>query len=243
VDHNGMADVVLVQEQGSWPNYQNYLYVYREDSIPAERFVTVQYPRGNQTLILGAVTTLRWSAAQIGAAPAFIDLDLSLSGPEGPWVPLATGIPDSGHWQWTVAGYVSARAHLRVTLLQDGESVSAVSRAFRIISLDPAGTGAEGPTGAGSLVRGLRVLPSPVRTGREFRILFEGGPPASGGWLRLHDAAGRMVSEWRILPGATAFASRARSAAGTPFSAGRYWVTFRDRELRRQTRVPLAVLP
>lgn len=243
VDHNGLADVVLVQEEGSWPSWRNYLYVYRETSVPVERFVTVQHPRGNQTFVLGAVVTLRWSAAQLGDTPASVDLDLSASGPVGPWMPIATGIPDSGHRQWTVSGFVTDRAHLRVTLRQEGDNVAAVSRAFRMISSDPAAADPLSPSAAGAFVRQLRVVPNPVRAGADFRVLLAAALEGGGGWLRLHDATGRLISARKVPAGVAQFAARASATTGTELPAGRYWVAFEDRQRGQQRTGGLVVLP
>lgn len=198
IDHNGYPDVVLVQEEGSWPNYRNYLYVFRETSVPIERSVIPQFPRGNESFLIGSVRTIRWSAAQMGDEPAAIDLDLSLSGPAGPWAPIATGIPDGGHHQWIAAGAASDRAHIRTTLTQGGESVSAVSRAFRLVPTDPAGAPDTVRSNPVRSVPRLRIVPNPARDQVYFRIDMAGDPvgvsSAIGGWvLSLHDATGRLA--------------------------------------------------
>ncbi|MBN2172388.1 MAG: T9SS type A sorting domain-containing protein [Candidatus Krumholzibacteriota bacterium] len=190
VDHNGLPDFVLVQEEGSWPTYQNRLYVYHESSTPAARRVAWQHPRGNEAFHASAVQTLRWSAAHIGGEPASIALELSTAGPDGPWVPLAAGLPDAGHWQWTVSGEPTEIAHLRVTLTQAGESVAAVSRAFRIL---PGGATpvAETP-GAAGLTR-LQLLANPVRERARFTLETPSGR-VGGGRVAIYDVAGRRVA-------------------------------------------------
>ncbi len=200
IDHNGYPDVVLVQEEGSWPNYQNYLYAFRETSAATERFVAVRFPRGNETFFIGSVQTIRWSAAQVGHDPATIDLDLSVTGPGGPWTPIAAGMPDGGHHQWIVSGPPSDRAHIRVTLRQGAEGVSAVSPAFSMLPSDPAVVADDARAGlVGSLPR-LRVLPNPVRDRACFCIeARRDGLESAGGWeLTLHDPSGRLVRQFHF---------------------------------------------
>ena len=132
IDHNGRADVALVQEEGSWPSYQNVLYLLREDNVPTERSVRVHLPAGNETYLPGSAQTLRWSAAHVGLGTGTVTVELSLSGPAGPWTPLAEDIPDSGHLQWSVPAAATADARIRVSLVQGAGSASHVSEAFTI---------------------------------------------------------------------------------------------------------------
>ncbi|MBD3236382.1 MAG: hypothetical protein GF330_06750 [Candidatus Eisenbacteria bacterium] len=251
VDHNGYADILLVQEQGAWPSYRNYLHLFRESSQPAERFVAVQHPRGGQTLVLGSVVTLRWSAAHLGVEPAAIDLDLSLSGPAGPWMPLAAGLPDSGHWQWTVTGGVTERAHLRVTLHQGSHSAIDVSRAFCIRSLDPAAVGPGSTPNTPGRPR-LHVAPNPLRAGQPLQLGLRGvgvqgaegaGMSSWNAWLTLRDAQGRCIARHRFFSGAAVRPWTPEAAAGTRLRAGRYWLHLATGSGAVHYSVPLLILP
>jgi len=167
-DHNGRADLALVQEEGSWPNYQNKLYAFKEASSPFQRSVRLLFPRGNERFFAGSAQTLRWTAAQVGGEAAAIDLSLSVSGPDGPWTSLATGIADGGHRQWIVPGPASSNAHVRVTLHQGGESVSHVSAAFTILPAQATAT----PDGFPAAAPILRLLENPVHERARFELLF-----------------------------------------------------------------------
>lgn len=255
VDHNGYPDVVLVQEQGSFPTYQNHLYVYRESSAPAERRVVFQCPRGNETLLAGSVRTIRWSAAQIGAEPAAIRIELSVAGPDGPWAPVATALPDGGHWQWIVPATPSATAHLRITQTQAGESVAAVSRAFRILPSGAAGVDDAGqppadwtqaPAPCAWPALRLRLAPNPLVAGQPMSLELtipqgdnRGGsarvtalPGALAGAtsdaravLVIHDAAGREIRRLAVERAGAIWDGL--DARGRPVSPGAYWASLR----------------
>lgn len=200
IDHNGLPDLAFVQEEGSFPSYQNKLFVFREASIPSARAVTVDFPRGNEIFSIGSVQTIRWCSAHLGATAATITLELSTSGPGGPWQPVARNIPDSGHWQWITGGSPTDDALLRITLDQDGEQVSAQSRPFRLL---PGGSAA---------------VPDPLAVARESRLRLAAFPNPF--------LESTRFSLWPMLPGAGPTPVDP-SAAGAP--GGRPWrVTIQD---------------
>ena len=63
---------------------------------------TVTYPNGGETIISGATATLTWTAVDNVAVTA-VDLLLSYTGAAGPYVTLASGIPNSGSYAWPAA--------------------------------------------------------------------------------------------------------------------------------------------
>ncbi len=189
VDHNGYPDAALVQEEGSWPSYQNHLYVYREVTLPLTRTARLEFPRGNETFFMGSVQTIRWITAHVGDEAVDIRLDLSVSGPDGPWSAIAVELCDSGHYQWTVPGPLTESAHVRLTMTQEWEAVWATSPAFRIASTDPADAPEAFPRAAALQ---LHLTPNPVVGRASFTVALPGGP-ASTWTLSIHDAAGRTV--------------------------------------------------
>jgi hypothetical protein len=228
VDHNGFADFVFVQEEGSFPNYHNELYVFRESSVPSSRFALFQFPRGNEAFCAGSVQTVRWSSAQVGGAPASATLELSADGPHGPWTTLATALPDNGAYQWAVAAPPTSAATLRVVVTQGAESATAVSRTFRILSGSPT----DAPD-RGAFARGGRLVAWPNPSGASIRFLLAGG-----GAIRLYDVTGRKVRdlvarddvvEWdgadslgRLLPAGVYFATASRDGVGEALEAPRF---------------------
>jgi hypothetical protein len=184
------------------------------------------------------VKTIRWSAAQLGSTAATIALDLSTAGPAGPWTPIASAVPDGGHHQWVVPGPATETAHIRVTLTQGGESVSAVSRAFRILASPLAAVDETPVLPATRPALALRVIPNPIVAGDDACFQFVrhagaadcaeapegalGGLPAT---LTIHDASGREVAR-SILTG-SAMVWDGRDASGQRLAPGTYWARLR----------------
>ena len=67
-----------------------------------------------------------------------MDLELSTSGPSGPWVPLASGLPDNGRFQWTVNAPASDTCRIRVTTTSATATTNSISpNDFRILGDSP----------------------------------------------------------------------------------------------------------
>jgi subtilisin family serine protease len=122
--------------------------------------VTVIAPNGGETLTQCTSLDLTWNAADTQTGVTAVDLELSRSGPGGPFETIATGVANTGSYAWTVTGPPTADGYLRVTAY-DGNSNSASDlsdAAFSIV--DPvitANAGANGsisPAGATSIACG-----------------------------------------------------------------------------------------
>jgi hypothetical protein len=203
LDHNGYPDIALVQEEGSWPNTRNYLRVYQEATLPATRLAALQFPRGNESFYIGSVQTIRWSTAHVGDTPATIDLDYSPAGPGGPWSAIASGLSDSGHFQWTLPGPISLQACVKVTLHQGGEDAEAISRAFQVMSADPQALTPDACSTHWS-TPGLRVSPNPSSGTFALRISHQGFGQVERAdrgafWtLMIHEPTGRLVRRMHV---------------------------------------------
>ncbi len=229
IDHNGCPDVALVQEQGSWPSYRNYLHVFKESSAPTVRFVRTRFPRGHETFYLGSVQTIRWSAARIGTSPAAIALDVSYGGPSGPWHPIAASVLDNGHHQWTVAGPVTSSAYLRITLTQAGQSASDITGPFTLLSSNPAAVAdppspGMPPCAPRALASDLRLDAWPQPVMGHVCLRMAGAPiagVASEAWaIVIVDATGRFIRRLPLADGAAAWDGA--DAQGLPVPAGSY---------------------
>lgn len=71
-------------------------------------------PNGGEILDVGTNTTLRWTAKDSLGAVIAVDLDLSRSGPGGPFETIVHGVDNTGSRVWTVTGPITANAYLRV---------------------------------------------------------------------------------------------------------------------------------
>lgn len=127
-DHNGLPDIALVAEEGQWPSERNRMRFYKEASVPSGFSIALREPGPSRVLVGGSVRRITWCASVPDGGPGTVDLFLSVEGPQGPWLTLATGIPNGGSFQWTVpAGITSPRCWLRAVLHAGGRDVETVS--------------------------------------------------------------------------------------------------------------------
>jgi len=75
--------------------------------------VTVTYPNGGEILLTTTVANLQWNATD-NVGVTSVDLLLSRSGSGGPYAALATGIANTGSWNWTVTLPASNDCWLKV---------------------------------------------------------------------------------------------------------------------------------
>jgi hypothetical protein len=83
-----------------------------EDVLPPE--VILLGPSDGDDLTIGTTVPVRWNASDNGAVVT-VDVELSRSGPLGPFEELLSGLPDTGSWNWTVSGPATNDAWIRVT--------------------------------------------------------------------------------------------------------------------------------
>jgi subtilisin family serine protease len=76
---------------------------------------TVTSPNGGEVVIVGSNINLTWNASDAYAGVTAVDLELSRTGVGGPYLPIATGVANTGSYNWNVSGPVTNNAILRVT--------------------------------------------------------------------------------------------------------------------------------
>jgi hypothetical protein len=238
VDHNGRPDFASVTEEGGTYTSYNHLRVFRESSpAPVDLSVRFVSPRGGERMIGGSVRFLDWMSAVPAGRTATIGLDLSTSGPSGPWTPIANGLADGGRLQWRVPVFGAAvEAYFRVRATAGELLAEAVTpRAITILPPAAASVGAGGP----DPVRGaLRLAPNPsagaVRLCRGSDGSRRDGEPRESEdvesrvtpWdgaeraLRIFDGVGRLV---RALPAGSA-AWDGRDDGGRALAPGVYFL-------------------
>ena len=113
VDHNGMPDIVLVEEEGDWISYQNFLRCYKENSTPSFLTIKPVYPRGGEIFRPGSVLFIKWINAVPGNQDSFVQLEYSTTGPDGPWILIAYELPSNGVYQWQVPQENSSNCFIR----------------------------------------------------------------------------------------------------------------------------------
>jgi len=146
IDHNGYPDMVVVANEGTWPSLRNEIHLFRETSVAVVPGITPLRPRSGETIRAGGVVFVDWMAAVPSPATGTVAIELSTTGPGGPWLPMASGLPNSGRTQWRVPPDTPAtrEAVLRYTLTTDVGVASATTPAPFVITGGPS-AGGPGP--------------------------------------------------------------------------------------------------
>lgn len=133
-DHNGFPDIVIVADSGSWWNYRNKFKFFKEASIPSQIEIKPVYPRGGERIYAGSVRFVDWISA-VPSGQGNVKLEISLTGPSGPWYPIADNLPDNGRYQWLIPmNYSSNNCYIKYTLkVQNDSAVAITPSAFSII--------------------------------------------------------------------------------------------------------------
>jgi len=165
VDHNGLPDVVLVADEGTWPSDRNHLRCFKEASTPDSLRMVPAFPRGGERFYAGSVQFVDWCCAVPAGETAAVRLELSATGLGGPWSLIADSLRNTGRFQWTVPDEPSTDCYIRC---------SASSR-----------------HGASTRDLAARVSPNPARN--EARLAYT-LPAACYVSVVLCDAAGRNIA-------------------------------------------------
>lgn len=187
VDHNGYPDVALVDEEGSWPSYQNHLRCYRETSVAQSLAIAPVFPRGGERFAQGSVHFIDWVSGVPGGSESWVSLEYSTTGSMGPWVAIAENLPNSGRYQWVVPPTASMECFVRYTVETTGGSAHTITaRAFAIL---PAPTGIDEGAGAASESL-LSCAPNPFAGS----VSIHFATPESGRVVvSVYDVSGRLV--------------------------------------------------
>jgi hypothetical protein len=157
---------------------------FRDAAAPS---VLVLSPNAPDTLVVGEIETLRWTATD-NVGVTGVDLLLSRSGVGGPYDPIATSVPNTGSYDWTVTAPATLTAFLKVVARDaagnSGEDASDV--AFEI-SAGTSGVDEVMPT-----VFALAMKSSnPLRHGGLFSFAV---PRTATVRVAIHDVQGREVA-------------------------------------------------
>jgi len=117
-DHNGYPDIALVSEEGRWPNERNHLRFFKETSIPDSLTVHPALPSGGEVFIGGSVGFIDWTSAVPSGETTSVRLELSLTGPDGPWYLIDEDLPNNGRHQiiWLLEAN-SSNCRIRYTVV------------------------------------------------------------------------------------------------------------------------------
>jgi subtilisin family serine protease len=119
---------------------------------------TLTSPNGGESYEIGTTVNVTWTASDLVGVTQ-VDLELSSSGPGGPFTPIAAGIANSGSYMWNTTGQLySSEAVIRVKARDaQGNEGSDVSNGTFLLHY-PAGV--SGPTPRAFALG--RVMPTPT---------------------------------------------------------------------------------
>ncbi len=149
--------------------------------------VALNAPDGGESWPLGATRYVTWSASDASGVDSVTILLSTDSGVTYPDV-IASGVPNSGSYSWTVSGPMVATCRVRV-IAHDHASNMAVDESNADFTIT--GPLAVGEADAGS-VSLSPMQPNPTRTPATFAFTL---PRASDVTLRVFDLQGRLVRE------------------------------------------------
>ena len=185
----------------------------------AAPLVHVTSPAGNEVWTQGTAHTITWTATD-NVAVSRVDVDYSLAGPVGPWLPVGHDVVNSGSLPWTLPLQRSDSALVRVTAWDPTGNVGSDASDSLFHVYDPsAGVADAGPT----RLFLARPLPDPSSGSASLRF----GLPAAGRVrLEILDLAGRRVwrSEGETQAGAQAWRWDGSTEQGGRAGAGLYFV-------------------
>ncbi len=152
--HNGRPDIVVViKENCGLFNFRgrNRPRFFENGAAATEPGIHPVFPKGGETMIAGQVRVLRWHAAlpKVDRTPTMptMTIELSTSGPGGPWTTIVDGIPASGRHQWTLPASLPSTEHafLRYTLHTETPTSAITPNPFRIVgTANPADLNGDG---------------------------------------------------------------------------------------------------
>jgi hypothetical protein len=175
-DHNGYPDFIVVPEES-----RNQPRAFAETHVPTTPCVFPKYPRGGETWRAGSVRFIDWHAAvPAGAGQPTMAIELSRTGPSGPFYPVASDLPDNGRYQWRIPTTVatSSNCHLRLTLDTTPAFEAVTPAPFTIVNtvpLVPGDLNCDGSADFGDINPFVLILADPAA----WQAAYPGCPPGN----------------------------------------------------------------
>ena len=129
-DHNGYPDIALVDEEGTWINYQNHLRFFKENSPADSLTIFPVYPSPNRKVNVTSVQTIRWVSEVPAGDSSWVKLELSTHDTLGPWNLIADGLKNNGHFQWIIPESMASSdtCRIRYTVYTSSYSATKMTR-------------------------------------------------------------------------------------------------------------------
>jgi len=189
--------------------------------------VAVTFPNGNETLPLDALVTLMWAPADDPDDNDHIDsvdLYLSRTGPNGSYEMVATGIPNTGAYDWPVTGPETDNAYVKVVAHNPPgpSALTAADLSDRPFSIHPGAVAVQKPQPVEFAL--TQVAPNPALGALRFGFAL---PRSSSVHLAVIDIHGRRVASVArgdFGPGVHHFTWDARASSGERVASGVYFL-------------------
>lgn len=128
-DHNGYPDIALVDEEGTWINYQNHLRFFKENSPADSLSISPVYPSPNREVNVTSVQTIKWISEVPAGDSSWVKLELSINDTLGPWNLIADGLKNNGQYQWNVPESMASynKCRFRYTVYTEADSATSIT--------------------------------------------------------------------------------------------------------------------
>jgi len=233
-DHNGYPDIALVANEGSGVNHLRF---FKETSVPNSLFVFPIYPRGGETFYKGSVHFINWTCGVPPGSTATVKLELSTSGPAGPWSLIVSGWSDNGQYQWripaTCAG--SDNCRIRYTATTATDTAGAITPgSFTILPL----VAVSEDNHVSKETPGLRISPTPTRDKTWISIKTAKNDDTK---IRIFNNTGKLVRDLFKIKGGGEFKIYwdGKDNDGKEVPSGVYFVSLQVRETKLQKKTVL----
>ena len=127
VDRNGFPDIGLVDEESGFPFYRNHVRIYKESSPADSLSITSLYPGPNRKWNVNSVQTIKWISEVPSGDSSWVKLEISINDTLGPWQLIEQDLPNSGHQQIVVPGWMASQQRCRIRYIVYTQSDSAAS--------------------------------------------------------------------------------------------------------------------
>jgi hypothetical protein len=191
VDHNGNPDIILVDDEGTYPSDINVAHCFKEASVPDSLRILESSPRGGERFYAGSVQFIDWvCAVPAPAETALVRLEISSTGSSGPWTLIADALKNSGRYQWSVPASPSTDCFIRAVAETGSETDTFITpRPFTILT--SLGISRNSTARTPQSAFGIQVSPNPANNAMTVHYTL----PASGPiMISLYDIAGKLVS-------------------------------------------------
>jgi hypothetical protein len=126
VDRNGRPDIALVaSEQVGTFSTRNKLRLFMETSAGPGTTIGLQSPPAFRVLRAGSTGFVSWRSSVAPGVSSSVDVEISLAGQGGPWLPLAMGVGNTGRAQvWLNPAWSSINAWVRASVFTPAGNAS-----------------------------------------------------------------------------------------------------------------------